>query len=289
MRFWVFALLIALGASPALAQVDNQWLNRMSTALSSTPYKAHLFHQQGDNIVSIKAVQLVSGDQHLQSVERLDGPAQPLVATRSNEHCGMASSALGSLDPSLINTTYYDVVDAPAVRVAGRDAARVQVVAKDPLRYSYLLDIDKQSGLPLRYVIVGANRVPLERLQVVSLTLQASKFEQELSSHTIVEQQCDRQLEVDGRWSMSVPPGFSLKGSHIEQGKQRLTYSDGLASYSLYIEEGAQQSTLASRGALNAIVESRSFEGSPYTLTLMGDLPKATLDRIVQSVRLTGQ
>ncbi len=286
MKQLLTGIVMAATAGSAFAQTDNPWLLKMADALSSQTYTARLFHQQGEHIVSLLAVQASVDGQQLQLMQRLDGADDSAAIYATDTTCGLADGALGTIDPTLINPELYQVSTAGDVRVAGRDAARVQIIAKDPLRYSYLLDVDKATGLPLRYVIVGLNRVPLERIQLVSIDTSEALAQSVFVDSQPVKQQCDRTIEVDSSWGFAIPAGFNLRSGSVDQGRQRLTYSDGLASFTLYIESGAHAATLASRGALNAIVHGYNLNGTDYTLTLMGDLPKPTLERMIKSVRL---
>ena len=94
----------------------------------------------------------------------------------------------------------------------------------------------------------------------------------------------------DLRWRAWLPPGFlPMRGGQPAKGQGHRVYSDGLASVSVFVEPGtggARQGAPAplersQLGVLNAV----SLRGQHLHVTVVGDVPAATVERIARSVR----
>jgi len=287
----VLTVAASLGASCALAQDDKpvdvagDLLKRMSKALVNTSYTATMFHHQGEHVNSLKAYQVNVDGALYQAIEHLDVASSQPIKYVGTAECS-ANSAFGNFKPENINHEFYGVAVAGDARVAGRMATRLFIKAKDALRYSYLVDVDNETALPLRYAIISQSKKLLERIQVVELTADADHAIASLRGFDEEPVHCEGVVSTQsGNWKISAPPGFSLVSNEIGEARERHTYSDGLTSFSVYIDNQSQTPTAANRGALNVKVAVRQLVDKRYTFTVMGDLPSVTIDRILATIR----
>ena len=102
-----------------------------------------------------------------------------------------------------------------------------------------------------------------------------------------------------GRWQVGWrPPGFTLTTAdlrHLPSGNRSvrtLRYTDGMANFSVFVErtwsDGSWQQQLR-RGATTAVMRELQLPGGErYLVTVVGEVPMVTAERIAQSVELAG-
>lgn len=186
---------------------------------------------------------------------------------------------------------YYTVTLGAEDRVAGYAARRIEVVPRDGYRYGYRLWLEQESGFPLRSTIVDASRRTLEEYLFVTLDLGRRPRDADLQARAPASAAGDAREEVvkDSRWSVAdLPPGFTRVKVERPPGAAPLnehqTYSDGVANVSVYIESrvaGEASERGFSRGMINIFTR----EAGAWRMTALGDVPRATLERMVRSIR----
>ena len=84
-----------------------------------------------------------------------------------------------------------------------------------------------------------------------------------------------------------IPPGFAFVGqrqvrNHIDM----LMYTDGLTTFSVFIEvaSGAIPEGVAQRGATLAVMDSLSYANKNYRITVVGEIPVVTAQKIAQNI-----
>ena len=206
----------------------------------------------------------------------------------------------------------YAVMDAGTGRVAGRDTRLVEVMPRDNHRYGFRLWIDTDSGLLLRSEMLDrydrqleifmftqvqiGNDVPDSALQaeqvtgskVNHLTLQPADAEP-------VYRMAEDAIGVDQWHAGWLPPGFvmaSMNQRHkpaSDDAVNSLVYSDGLAAFSVFIEsmpESGAATMVSTHGATVAMTHGLRTADGNYLLTLVGEVPVPTAQRIVESIYL---
>jgi len=292
---WFVAAAVSLAASVGASTVSAQdsepvdaagaLLDRMSHALANASYTATMFHHQGEHVNSMRAFQANIEGTLYQAIEYLDVPATDPVKYFGTPQCA-ANSAFGNLKPENINSQFYAIAIAGEARVAGRMATRLFIKSEDALRYSHLVDIDNETALPLRYAIISQANKLLERIQIVELVPDHQAAVAAMSQFKALPSQCaTKAKDFSGLWQITAPPGYEKVSSEVTGERERHTYSDGLSSFSVYVDDEPQSPTVANRGALNVKVAVRQLASKRYTFTVMGDLPSVTIDRILATVR----
>jgi sigma-E factor negative regulatory protein RseB len=191
-------------------------------------------------------------------------------------------------------------------RVADRTAVRLAVTPRDADRYGYRLWLDKESRLLLRSELIDGDGAPLEIFQFSQI-----KFGSEVDPSVLEPEGQDGSLvnhltlttkqsqPVDGSavgWEVQwLPPGFSMAAADVRRAPnsqkpiRTMMFSDGLAAFSVYIEESpsAGAASMVSRsGATVAVTHTVTAESddSSHLVTLVGEIPTATARRIAESV-----
>lgn len=195
---------------------------------------------------------------------------------------------------------YYDFTLAGEDRIANRPANMVAVTPKDSYRYGYRLGVDSATGLLLRSDLVNERGKPVEQVLFTSLGVSDSPSaalqepcEAEHSAWHGMNPETATHLPVDAGWRVAdLPEGFTLveHEKHIMPGRpmpvEHIIFSDGLALVSVFIEKLEDTDKFlgfSSRGAVNAygtMVEN-------HQITVVGEVPRATVQLIGESVRYT--
>ena len=141
---------------------------------------------------------------------------------------------------------HYDVVVKGRDRVAGRPATHLQVTPLDEDRLGYQLWLDDASGLLLRSELRDPSRTNLEIFQFTSLLVGEDVDPENLVSTTqgaLIRQlsiTADDAARTDSPWRAGwVPAGFELTSANTGDnppGLSMLTFSDGLAAFSVFVE-----------------------------------------------------
>ena len=198
--------------------------------------------------------------------------------------------ALGA-DPSRL-PKHYALALGGADRIAGLAAQTIEVRPRDAFRYGYRLWLETETGMLLKSVRFGADGRPVEQWMFTRIALRERPGEADLAGAP-AENPLPAPLPrpqpaaaTPAGWSVAnVPDGFELAARQPgTQAGEHLVFSDGLASVSVYVEpltRAAQAFTgLSSRGAVNLF--GRVLDG--HQITVLGDVPPATVERFAQGV-----
>ena len=184
-------------------------------------------------------------------------------------------------------------------RVAEREAQLVIIKPKDKFRYGYDLWADKATGLLLRADLIDQAGNTVEQFLFTQIRPGANITEADLrpqfSKKNSVwhRENGDDTSTAKPTWSATqLPPGFKLS-THIvrkvpsrQKTVEHLVYSDGLAAVSVFVEKLARDAKRGNdgpsrMGAVNAYVKVHN----DHQVTVVGEVPSATVDSIGQSVK----
>jgi len=311
-RFVVSGLiaLVALVPRLVIAEVSDgrDLLARMSIAMRSLDYQGSFTYQHAGRVDTLRVFH-AGGVRERERLVSLNGPRSELIRDGLNVTCIQADGSaivytshsgrgLLPLVPNTGSSTlgeHYDVTVIGSDRVAGYAADMIDIIPRDRYRYGYRLWIDQGTRLLLRSIVTDSERRPLEQFMFVSLEIGAAPNEIDLlpQQHEMLTTTAAPATELAVRgppiWRTDkAPPGFSLVSARrplrAPAGSEHLVYSDGLASVSIYVEprgDGATGiDTMSGRGTLNVYTH---IEGD-WRITVLGDVPSATVGAIAQSV-----
>lgn len=192
---------------------------------------------------------------------------------------------------------HYDVVVKGRDRVAGRPATHLQVTPRDEDRLGYRLWLDDASGLLLRSELRDPSRTNLEIFQFTSLRVGNDVDPENLVSTTqgaLIRQlsiAADDAARTDSPWHAGwVPAGFQLTSANTADnppGLSMLTFSDGLAAFSVFVEampETGAGHVVSRSGATVALTHMAASARGNHLVTVVGEVPVATARRIAASV-----
>jgi len=217
----------------------------------------------------------------------------------------------------------YDARLLEPGRVAGRPVQRVYLKPKDKHRHAYLFEIDQETAYTLQMLVLNESGEVVERFRYVAIDFTSpipKSFVRDVDGMQLVEaglhksnviepmrvkQPADEitKVELQVGW---MPDGFSLlryQPSDNQDGHlQHVIYSDGLSSFSVFADLSANIDSAGKVGAQSILKPKRlaswvqggviavshlvEHDGHPYRVTVVGELPRKTLEKIVLALSL---
>ncbi|NOT86008.1 MAG: negative regulator of sigma E activity [Methylococcaceae bacterium] len=190
---------------------------------------------------------------------------------------------------------YYVLIAEDDEQVALQTADVLFIKPLDQFRYARKLWIAKQTHLPLKIEVQDFTGETLEQLIFTDLQVveQAKKVAVELKNKKVhhIHQFEDLGLEKLPLQLKHLPVGFEKRiftRTHLHPSNkavEQLLLTDGLSSVSVYLEKNPQNfhAGLQTSGAVNSL--SRVL--GDYSITVIGDVPAATVEFIAQGVSIS--
>lgn len=286
----------------------ERWFNLMQQALTEYNFNASLVHVQGQRIEMFRWLHgHTSDNEELELLHSLNGPEIHIIRrgqtvsyfhSMSSPYSIRANTMFGPIPTAFFRnfseiSEAYNAVPMGGARIMDRTTVHVRLIPKDQDRYGYSLWLDRESGMLLRMLTVNQEGEPLEQVQLTALEITSelnSELEQvtELNLPPLVND-VHRAVGVQHDWQTNyLPRGFSLiRGNHHRLpitgiAADYYLYSDGLTRVSVYVSEDPEAAANLRYDGLESLY-SHSF--ADYSVTVVGRLPMATLQRIATSVR----
>ncbi|ASU23050.1 sigma-E factor regulatory protein RseB [Vibrio qinghaiensis] len=309
-KFLISALaLFSLNSTLAFAedQPAEALLLQMNEASQHLNYELSYILIKKNSIDPLLYRHASQGDQQFAHLVYLSGPIREVIR-RGNEVSYIepgvepftieSSTMVAPTIPMLTSNVtelgrYYDFVKVGRAREAGTACQVVRVVPKDGLRYSYILWVDEASKLPLRADLVDRDGEVLEQYRTISYAI-SDKLAQAMQGLNDVELPEVLTLPkgnlTESFWQVSwKPEGFEPKELNryrmaiTERLVESQMFSDGLFSFSVYISDSDNHSLKGQlvrqgRRTLHSVVKGNN------EISVVGDIPPATAQRIAQSV-----
>ncbi|WP_188005785.1 sigma-E factor regulatory protein RseB [Vibrio cholerae] len=246
-------------------------------------------------------------DQQLAHLVYLSGPVrevirrgdevsyiEPGVEPFTIESGNMVAPTIPMLNTDVAELSrYYDFVKVGRAREAGAACQVLRVVPKDGLRYSYVVWVDEKSHLPLRADLLDRDGEVLEQYRTISFSVSERLAEIMVGLNKV---QLPEVLKLpkgsvqETFWQVTwVPDGFQAmelnryRMAMTERLVESQMYSDGLFNFSVYVSASDNYSLKGQlvrqgRRTLHSVVKGEN------EISVVGDIPPATAQRIAQSV-----
>jgi len=308
---------------PAMSVAD--WLQRMHTGARQRNYVGtFVVSAPGGDLSSARIWHVRDGEHQIERIEALSGPPRSTFRRNRNVMTFLPEAKVVKVEkrenldlfPNLPDKTdssigdFYDVRAIGKDRVAGFDADVVQLVPHDGLRFGYRIWSERRSGLVVKLQTIDSESRVVEQSAFSELQLDAPVKAQALAQmmtntagYRIEKLELERTTAQDEGWTLSTPvAGFKPRSffrrptSGGDKSRQdattvQWTFSDGLASVSLFIERydaaRAPRDGVLTIGATNAIRRRLPEPASDWWLTAVGEVPPQTLNAFAQSLART--
>ncbi|MGB0514731.1 MAG: MucB/RseB C-terminal domain-containing protein, partial [Wenzhouxiangellaceae bacterium] len=284
------------------------WLVRMDHAIASISYRGTLITTGNDRIDTLRVLHRVDEGGVRERIYALDGPPREVLRDGDQVRClisGQASLVVTNPFPTRLfpripmaeilgENSVYTLSLAGHGRVAARDARIIEITPTDKYRYGRTLWLDADTGMLLRSLVFDTEGEVVEKMSFVEIELGATISDSELESDLDDAAGFARYRDPAsiGESAMggprpewvprNLPAGFRLAsvGSGTANNPfEHLLFSDGLSSFSIYIEPGSDAvfaEHVEARGATH-IYTGRVKD---RIVTVVGEVPAPTVSRV---------
>ncbi len=196
---------------------------------------------------------------------------------------------------------YYEFAMGGSERVAGHAARKILITPRDAFRYGYRLWLEKDNGLLLKSELLDESGEPVEQFmfthvefldQVPESLLKPAISGQEYTWYQPTDRAGAPPAADTGRWEASaLPGGFSLVLQRTDsmptarEPVEHLVFSDGLSSVSVFIEPISDSRHHLEGGSRMGAVNAFGRLLDDHHITVMGEVPQATVRRIANSLK----
>jgi len=292
---------VSAAGCPEANAAALSWLDKMSRSLHQVSYHGVVTLQRGNDMqvmqVSHSVIDGSSSERLTQltgqgaQVERIDHPLEcvhpghkllQLGTDLQAGHCGIAQ--------------HYRFSVGDGERVAGRKAVRILIEPRDLYRFGYVMELDRETGLLLKTETVGRGHRVLEKFQFANLSYRGQIPEgTEVNVIHRAQHPHPRAPSAPGlsagQWGVGwVPQGFTATDNPAANAGRR-TYTDGLAVFSVFMEELGREirpgEGVMRSGGTTSYTRGMRLSGQPVLVTVIGEVPINTARMVADSVNWT--
>jgi sigma-E factor negative regulatory protein RseB len=323
---YVTALLLSALCGVSFA-TDDPWfvLEKTAYAARELNYQGVFSYQNGKQNISVQITHMNNNGQEMTRNVVLENGAQAgqarevysqgndIVIVRPQNQKMIIEKRRGqNLFPAMLPTELVGIKASYVARlgglelVAGREAQIVDLVPNDAFRYSYRIWADSEYGLLLKMTLIDSKNQTLEQIafsQLSTLNSQDTNWFQpkiDVKKSYVMEDATTvnhvNNHQVNSNWVVNDLPIGYVKVDHraiVVPGKtapvDQMIFSDGIASVSLFIEpltKGVRPKMghmlIGSTNLCANVIEG-------YQITVVGEVPEATVMQIAKAVTLKKQ
>lgn len=284
------------------------WLNKMANALHDQNYRGTFTYMHGGNFNTMQIFHKLEDGKEVERLLQLNGELLEITRVDEEVTCYHEKSdqvdfghrvAIGPFSGAFseniaASRDMYRFALHGEDRIAGRIAVKLAISPKHNDRYGYRLWLDKETGLLLQSQMIDVDRRRVrEVFQFSSIeigdSVEEGMFVSSLSKdavyHRLLGSVVGRSMEVATKplWRVTwLPSGFR---SVQVPGSDQLHYTDGLATFSIFIEKSGTSNLADIVTQIGGtVVISRRLQGSQGQITVVGEVPFTTAQRVAESV-----
>lgn len=314
---WLFACVLSmpipLRAEDTSAQARTV-INQMTLATKSLNYDGTFVYIRGSHVASMRVIHKTDDKGEQERLISLSGPAREVIRKRGEVTCIFPDNRAVMVDKSpphhfLASTLpqpiekiadFYSFSVLGGDRIAGRPTWVVGIMPKEGDRYGYRLWIDTSIHLLLRSNIIDASGKVLEQVLFTAIEtprdISAEMLKPAINGqgYTWYTNETPTSAAADAKaagWRIGwLPQGFVMREHKVhamalqQESVNHIIVSDGLATVSVFVErlkrKTDQMEGLSSVGAVNTY----STIANGHQITVVGEMPAATLRQIAASV-----
>ncbi len=311
--------LLGLSAAVAGAATDDarDLLRQMSEASMGLNYRGTFVYLHNGQLEAMQVVHRAAKEGEQERLVALTGEAREVLRDKDRVTCILPNSKAVMVDKSIPRqpfpaalprdlealTDTYEFQVLGEDRVSGRPARIVAIRPLDAFRYGYRLWLERDIHLLLKSDLIDSDGRAVEQMMFTDVEILDAVSDAALTpslhgdGYTWHEQKeggaADDHAEAgESAWSVTgLPAGFmrthrnrhSMPSAAVPV--EHMVFSDGLATVSVYIEprqaDAQGLSGHSNMGAVNAL----GVQVGDYQVTVVGEVPRLTVERIGQSVR----
>jgi sigma-E factor negative regulatory protein RseB len=306
--FWLPLLWLPAGYAGAAESEAVLWLNKMATALHDQNYRGTFTYMHGGSFNAMQIEHKLENGKEIERMFQLNGELLEITRVDDEIICHHENSdhvdlghrvAIGPFSGAfseniVASREMYRFALHGEDRIAGRIAIKLAISPKHNDRYGYRLWLDKETGLLLQSQMIDVDRHRVREIfqfsnieigESVGQGAYVSSLSKDTILHRLQGSVVGLPLDVAAKplWRASwLPSGF--RAIQVP-GSDQLHYSDGLATFSIFIEKSGK-SNLADivTQVGGTVVISRRIQGSQGQITVVGEVPITTARKVADSV-----
>ena len=268
----------------------RQLFERMRLATMLYSYSGSLTYEHDGQLSSYALASRIDAQQRTQNITALNGPERSFVQQLNPCELG----TLEQLRSRIAEETealgqYYNFQARGDFRIASRDAQELLVMPVDQYRYGYNFAVDLETGLMLHSMTMDSTRKILERFQFIQIDQPPSADDFQALVANCPENGATTAESDPLPWRLGwLPAGFEQIFSRSREGRSELVASDGLATLSIFIAPVDQvrfPPVSDTTGATSLMLNHFEVFGDLFSLTLVGEVPLVTLQRIASELQ----
>jgi sigma-E factor negative regulatory protein RseB len=280
-----------------------RWLDKMSRSNNQVSYHGVVTFQRGsDDMQVVQVAHSVAGEATSERLTQLTGQGAEVVRKDHPLDCIHPGHKLLRLGEELRSeqcgiADHYRFAVGDGERIAGRKTVRIRIEPRDMYRFGYVMELDRDTGLLLKTATVGRGSKVLERFQFADLSLdEALPQDADTEVVHLAEHPMPGHAAPVARlsrpWAIAwLPGGFT--GTDGASGLAgRRTYTDGLAVFSVFLEELDREirpgEGVVQRGSTLSYTRGMRLADRPVLVTVVGEVPVNTARMVADSLRWDG-
>ena len=286
-----------LSAVPVVqASEAMQLLNQMSMAVHELDYEGDLVYSQGNGFSLFRIQHSVEDGTERERISSLDGDGY----LQSGEDGRFSVASFPQIDPAMQNVYSFDI--GGVAQVAGRSCKEVVARPKDRMRYLHRYCIDTETNMLLNYSLIDTSHNAVERMMFTHIKYDKPNFKDYIKNK--VSKLKDKFKPFDlikkkknkTNWTFSeLPKGFYIDSVLTKDESdspfplEQIILTDNVTSISLFIEPESESGINDKHINYHGAVNSLTIEKEEHNITAIGEVPRETLFKVVDSLRYNPQ
>jgi len=292
-------------------QSPDEWLERMSSAVTSTDYEGTVIRRQRGASEALKVAHKIVDGVVNERLASQEGNGLEIIRIGNEVHCILPdqksvlveswnnqSTLFTSLPRSqATETTQYDLSLVREGRVAGRAAIMLAVRPHDEYRYGHRIWLDRDTAFPLMTSLIDTDGDVIEEIKFADITMgdkiSAASLDPSVALDSFTWYRAPNFYEssdVETDWNCEdLPAGFKAISTKTEEMADsdspttHIVYSDGIVNISVFIADKLMEES----GGWALVGTSNSFtaEVDGFQVTAVGEVPGVTVQRVASSMR----
>jgi len=315
------SVLAATDGESFRGETPSAWLWKMNEAFIKLNYNGVFSYHNGSDLSTLRVIHAVVDGVQRERLVHLNGAEREIIRIGDEVKCILQpGDELLKLEDSIPSgpfaraftrsfdqlSSHYRLRFHGEGRVAGRNAVRLTISAPERDRYGYRLWLDSATGFLLASELVDERGKRLESFQFSEIGINVSISEAQLNpqqpqgsviSHLSLEKPKTAPANSESEmvpWRAGwTPVGFRMSASDLRRSADSrrtlstLMYTDGLAAFSVFIEDMPKRgagNVVTREGATVVVTVKVRGPDSSQLVTVVGEIPIRTAQRIAQSV-----
>ncbi len=314
--FFALLLISSIAIADHPKKDIEEWLAKMHNAAHLLNYEGTFVYGQNNELTSMQIIHSVDKKGEFERLISLDGSGREVIRSGDTVTCILPDKKSVVVDKSRPNAKFpptfplkidqllktYSFHFGKNGVVAGKTAKQLVIKPKDKFRYGHALWIDVKTGLLLKDHLIGSNgkiveqfmftqiNYPdvIEKSRLVSVNKNKNK---KFTWYKAKDFKSENEIKKSMNWKvMNVPTGFVAgvkrhqKMTMSAMPVEHFMYSDGLSSISVFVEKQMKNSKNLTGGSTMGAVNAYGRAVGGYHVTVVGEVPYATVKMIGDSV-----